>query len=342
MQTESLPFIECRGSAREMGQQYGEQASADILNNVEAFRIGSEDNDVAEFTDRTRAVLKRFVPDILDELIGLAEGSGAPLSALLRLNQVNTFSGPAPSPGCTSMALSDSPDGPILGKNNDGVSDDRRFIVRRTVPDAGNSLIQVTYTGWLSGLDGMNSAGLVNGHNSVGSRFDKTGERLDIRLWVYHLMRSCGTVGEFLSSVDGVPLTGKGFNIVVNDTAGDACVLEAAVPLVSSRGRGEPFVYATNHYASDSLKDADMRAPGQKPISVYRHGYLRWVDEMTPPRTLGDIEGILCSHEPWAPCRHGGAHESTTLWSMIGIPAQRRLRVASGTPCTCEYADYEV
>lgn len=342
MQTDALPYIECHGTPREMGRQYGEHAKADILNNLEAFRIGEETEKVTEFVARAQGALRRFAPDILDELIGLAEGSGASLSALLRLNQVNTFTMSRPSPGCTSMALSDSPDGPILGKNNDGTPDDRRFIVRKTVPDSGHSMIQVTYTGWLSGLDATNSAGLVNGHNSVGSKFDKAGERLDIRLWVYHLMRICGTVGEFLSSVDGVPLTGKGFNIVVNDTAGDTCVLEAAVPLVSHRDRGEPFVYATNHYASDSLKDADMRAPGQKPISVYRHGYLRWVDEMTPPRTLGDIQGILCSHEPWAPCRHGGAHESTTLWSMVGIPAQHRLRVASGTPCTCAYAEYEV
>jgi predicted choloylglycine hydrolase len=325
-----------------MGRQYGEQAKADILNNVEAFRIGEETEEVEAFVGRTRGVLERFVPDILDELVGLAEGSGAPLSALLRLNQVNTFTGPRPSPGCTSMAISGGPDGPILGKNNDGTPDDRRFIVRKTVPDDGHGLIQVTYTGWVSGLDAMNSAGLVNGHNSVGSVFDKTGERLDIRLWAYHLMRHCGSVCELLARIDTVPLTGKGFNVVVNDTAGDACVLEAAVPLVSVRDLGNPFVYAANHYASDRLKDADMRAPGQKPISVYRHGYLRWVEQTDPPEAPEDIERILSSHEPWAPCRHGGAHDSTTLWSMIGMPAQRRLRVASGPPCTYEYAEYEV
>ena len=247
MEEAALAIIPCSGSPKQMGLQYGEQAEEDIRNNVEAFGVGEENAEVAEFSGRTVAVLERFMPDVLEELRGVAEGSDQPLSAILRLNQVNTFTVPRPSPGCTSMALAGGADGPVLGKNNDGMPDRRRFLIRKTNPDAGHRMIQVTYAGWLSGLDAMNSAGLVNGHNSVGSRFNKSGERVDIRLWMYHLMRHSTSVADMMSRIGAAPLTGKGFNVVFVDGTGDTCVLEAAVPLVSPRNRGGSFVYATNH-----------------------------------------------------------------------------------------------
>ncbi len=342
MSEEHLPYIECHGSARQMGQQYGEQAADDIRNNVAAFGVEDEDEETRIFAQKTIKVLERHLPDVLEELRGLSEGSGQSLSALLRLNQVNTFTVPRPSPGCTSMALSQGEDGPVLGKNNDGSPDARRFIIRKTTPASGHRMIQVTYTGWVSGLDAMNSAGLVNGHNSVGSKFDKSGERVDIRLWMYALMRQSDGVADLLTRLDCVPLTGKGFNVVLVDRSGDTCVLEAAVPLVSVRSRGEAFVYATNHYASNTLSDADRRTPDQKPVTIYRYGYLLWRDAFQRPRHSRDLVDILQSHEPWAPCRHGGAHLSHTLWSMVGLPADQHLRVASGPPCSHAYLDYPV
>jgi len=117
----------------------------------------------------------------------------------------------------------------------------------------------------------------------VGSVFDKTGEHLDIRLWAYHLMRHCSSTAEFLARIDAAPLTGKGFNIVLTDAAGDTCVVEAAVPLIAVRDRRVPFVFATNHYVSEPLKDADRRAPDHKPVSIYRHGRLA----PSPPYVAG-------------------------------------------------------
>lgn len=336
-----LKVIECEGGPREMGRQYGEQAREEIRDNV-AFWGGGRIKADSGFLGHVREVLDRFVPDVLEEMEGLAEGADVPLASVLLMNHVDTFGEERASPGCTSFAISKDHDGPVLGKNNDGDQDDRCFLVRRSVPEHGLSMIQVTYAGWLSGLDAMNGAGLVNGHNSVGSVFDKSGEHLDIRLWTYHLMRHCRSTAEFLNRIDAAPLTGKGFNIVLTDAAGDTCVVEAAVPLIAVRGRRAPFVFATNHYVSEPLKDADRRAPDHKPVSIYRHGYLQWVAETSPPKDENGIREILKSHEPWAPCRHGGPHLSTTLWSMIGLPVEGCLRVASGPPCGCAYRTFEV
>jgi hypothetical protein len=186
----------------------------------------------------------------------------------------------------------------------------------------------------------MNATGLATCHNSVGSRFPKGGDRIGIRLWTHHLMRTCRTVAQFADGLRQVPLTGKGFNIVAADADGDTCVFEAAVPRVDQRDRGEGFVYATNHYASEALADADRRRPRDKRISQDRLGYFRWVAETNPPASVEDVEAILRSHEPWAPCRHGGPHDSYTLWSMVSVCRERRVRVAQGPPCEHAYEDH--
>jgi len=315
-----------------MGLEYGRQAREEIRQNAEFWLGAGRLKPTDAFVDMAHDAMALRMPEVLAELEGLAEGSGVELAALLAMNHVDTFG------GCTSMAIGASPDGPVLGKNNDGEPDERVFVIRTSSPADGLGMIQVTYAGWLSGLDAMNAAGLANGHNSVGSVFEKTGPRVDIRLWAYHLMRRCRSAREFLDAIDDAPLTGKGFNVVLADERGDTCVLEAAVPLVACRDRGGDFVFATNHYVSDALKDADRRAPGQKEISIHRYGYLRWRQRTSPPKTAADVRGILASHEPWAPCRHGGAHEAFTLWSMIALPRARRLLVASGPPCTHEHA----
>jgi len=324
-------IVRCAGGPREMGRQYGRAARDAIARNVDFWIGEGRLRASGGFAAAARAVLARRLPEVLDELEGLADGSGAPLEALLMMNQVDTFA--AAGDGCTSLAVADGPDGPVLGKNNDGERDGRAFVVRVSVPDDGLAMVQVTYAGWLSGLDAMNAAGLANGHNSVGSVFEKSGRRVDVRLWAYRLMRRCRSTGEFLAGLERAPLTGKGFNIVLADAAGDTCVVEAAVPRVACRGRGERFVFATNHYVSAGLADADRRRPAAKEISRNRYDYLRRIERRRPPAGREDVRDLLRSHEPWAPCRHGGPHVSFTLWSMIALPARRRLLVAPGPPC---------
>jgi isopenicillin-N N-acyltransferase like protein len=334
----NFQFIECSGTPREMGRQYGEAAREAIRTNLQSWRPGGSALAWDAYVKDTTAFLTRHAPEVLDELKGVAEGSGASLEALVVENAAGS---PRPSE-CTSMAIPNSRDGAILGKNNDGAVDERCWVLRRTKPVRGLPMLHFVSAGWLSGLDAMNGSGLANGHNSVGSSLGRVPGSIEIRLWAYHLMARCSTSEEFLQGLLSVPLNGKGFNVVTADAGRNGCVLECAVPKVVPRGLGEPFVYATNHYITDALKDADGRTPDQKQISIYRYGYLAWQDRMHRPGDEGDIRRLLKSHEPWAPCRHGQAHQSHTLWSIIAAPEQGRMDAAFGPPCTQEYTRYKI
>ena len=334
----SMRHIECRGEPREMGRQYGEQARADIIANLQAMGLGGALNvGQKEYARKMRALLEVHAPDVLDELIGISEGGKIPEEKLILENCAGT-----PAPQCTSVAVSSGPDGPVLGKNNDGETGELRWTIRHTRPSTGLPMIQVLCAGWLSGLDSMNAAGLVNTHNSVGSVFPRPAAGMEIRLWTYRLMTNCPTACRFIESLALLPLTGKGFNIAVADAENRHAVLECALPRIILRGENDGFVYATNHYVSDELKNADTRTPGQKKISMLRFNHLSKIERENPPASKEDIRRLLSSHEPWAPCRHGGEQKSHTLWSFIALPREQRVEISSGAPCENEYIPYEL
>jgi len=308
MSTE-LNVVECRGTPREMGRQYGEQAKEGIRKNLEK-RARRDSPKTRETAAAMRRVVSRFVPDVLEEIDGIAEGANLNADLLFVDNHVPLLEDDHPS-RCTVIAMNGSEDQTLVAKNNDApVDEDFDFVIRRCTPDHGIPSIQVTYAGWLSGLDAMNAEGLANTHGSVGSRFDTSGERIDIRLLAYHLLRRCRRTDEFLDGLRQAPLTGKGFSIGVGDAQGCTAMVDAAVPFVAVRDRNAPFAYSTNLYMAKGMENADARPPQKRPVCVYRYGYLRWRELTRPPRGLADLKGLLACHDPWAPCRHGGPHGS--------------------------------
>lgn len=340
-----MKLIECQGSPRDMGRQYGEQARQEIRRDLELRGNNRKLLVSAGFTATAKRAIESFYPDLMEELEGLSEGAGVELASVLRANHVDTFAESEifdpEAEGCTPVMLKDSPEGVIVAKNNDGPADeDYPFIIRRCRPDRGIPFIHVTYAGWLSGLDAINAEGLANTHGSVGSVFDKSGLRLDIRLWIYGLMQSCRSRDQFIRELAKIPLTGKGFSVAVGDLAGNTAILDAAVPFVAAREVDRQFSYSTNLYMSKGLEKADMRPLGKRDICLFRHGYLRWIEATNPPRRLADIKSLLGSHDPWAPCRHGGPHRSKTLWSMINLPQSGKVLIADGSPCTSEFVEF--
>ncbi len=49
------------------------------------------------------------------------------------------------------------------------------YVIRKCTPEKGIPSIQITFAGWLCGLDALNAAGLATTHGSVGS-ISVTGE----------------------------------------------------------------------------------------------------------------------------------------------------------------------
>lgn len=338
-----MKIVECRGSSRQMGEQYGETAREEIEFAFELWQPWFKKHPIRPFFVReTEASLERFAPEVLTELRGIAAGSNTPSEFILFLNFVDTF-GPEID-RCTPLLLRHSPDGSVVAKNNDaGIEEKFPFIIRRGVPEKGLPFIQVTYAGWISGLDMMNAEGLANTHGSVGSVFPRKGQRIDIRLRLYELMKTCRKLDELISGLQEtqVPLTGKGFSIAAADRDGECAFLDAAVPVVMERSRNCEFSWSANLYETPGLENADARIPARKPFLRSRS---RFIAEKPIPADLAELKGILSDHSaPNAPCHHGDpVSGDITVWSMYCLPEKGRVGVADGNPCTAAFRELEI
>ena len=330
-----MTTIECSGSPREMGRQYGEGARADIRYEVENIGVYYVKPERLEgFFAEANRVLPIYLPDLYEELQGVAEGANVDFKILMAMNFVDTFDNKTER--CTPLMLRDSADGVIVAKNNDaGEFEKCRFVTLIRRPDKGIPVVTVTYAGWLSGLDSMNAEGVANTHGSVGSKFPRSGDRVDIRLALMQVMKECRTSGELLEKLGRYPLTGKGFSIAVGDKYKNTFFIDAAVPKLVKRSENVPFSYSTNLYRAPEVEFADQRDPEARPFCARRSEYIAALPE---PASLEDIKNMLRDHSSCcAPCRHGGEARSVTKWSMINLPEQGQILIADGHPCENKY-----
>ncbi|MGN0871153.1 MAG: C45 family autoproteolytic acyltransferase/hydrolase [Victivallales bacterium] len=332
-----IRFIETCGTPRQMGEQYGEAMRREIHLAQELWSEWFRKHPVADdFVRNVRYVLNRYAPDVLEEFSGLSAGADTDENFLFAINFTDTFDDETER--CTPMFLRSSPDGVIVAKNNDAPQGESfPFVIRRGKPDRGLPFLQITYAGWLSGLDMMNAEGLADTHASVGSFFSKKGLNMDIRLRMYQLMQSCRTAKELALALREVPLTGKGFAVAVGDAQNDALFLDAAVPKIAVRAQQEDFAWAANLYMSPEVCNADTRPVNRRDHCLKRYEY---IGRQPVPRTMEQIRRLLCDHSsPYAPCRHGGEALSVTTWSMIALPQKRAVYYTDGNPCVNLYKE---
>lgn len=335
--------IVCRGNAVECGRQYGEAAAKWIRMEAELFGYhGQLTREMSSFAGFAARSLKDYAPEILDELDGIADGSGVPIEILLIMNVWESVAHGQMPDRCTTFLLGNSEAGTVVAKNNDGPECEREiapFILREVHPDKGIPFIQVTYAGWLSGLDMMNSEGLANTHGSVGSILPRQGNRLDIRLQCYKLMKECRSVPEFCRKLADVPLTGKGFSIAVADRNKNNAIVEAALPRIVIREQNTGFAFSTNLYYAPELAGCDARTPEAKKLNTCRKEFL---EKHPKPQNLTELKALMQTHGEVAPCRHGSGKGSSTFWSMIALPEAGKLLLAPDAPCHCKYIEFTV
>lgn len=337
MLEKTLPIIKCSGTPLEMGIQYGLQAKEAIKSNLEKFALVYDKLMIAKMKES----LQKFVPDVLEELEGIAQGSQVDLDLLLSYNHWELTNDDEER--CTVFVLHSNDEGLLIAKNNDSpVGENGKFVIRQCNPNNKIAFTQVTYAGFISGLDMINATGLCNTHGSVGSAFERKGLRLDIRLALYNLMQTCSTIDEVVQQLEQYPLTGKGFSIALGDAKGNSIIVDAAVPFLGKRARNTKFAYSTNLYEYKGFENADMRLPNRRNICVYRNGYLKYVENTNPPKTLTELKNLASIHAPWSPCRHGGIQGSVTDWSVIFFAEKQKFLIAHGQPCENEYQEMSI
>jgi isopenicillin-N N-acyltransferase-like protein len=340
-----MKIVEVSGNAHDIGCCTGEALREEIRLHLEMFPLSPDRKNWERRLPSFIAALKRYLPDVLAEIEGMAEGANIPLDDILRLN-IPMYANELDLEGCTNIAFADGSDGPIWGKNNDGLSAEKRRpacgrLVRR---NNGIPLLIFTFCGMVATTDGMNAEGVAVGHSSVGSVFQQSDHFVPIRLWAYEAMIHSHTTAEFVQRMASLPTRGKGYSILCLDRNGVMCSIEAPCPMMQIRKpeNGQRHMNCVNYYQLPHLANADRRSESGKQNAIARRRLLEQKLSEEDDFSLEGMKKILRYHGDPSICRHGDNDGSYTEYSMIGLPQGGRVLFLSGNPCENEFAEVKI
>jgi isopenicillin-N N-acyltransferase like protein len=362
----AIPFVhvQTRGTHRELGRAVGEAAREQVVASVEFFR--------ADFAAMTKGRLtfaeaerqapayaeaaRRWLPQYVEELEGLAEGSGVPFSQLLVLNCGEEFTSdeplcgpPAPDAArtphsgdhCTAVAV--VKDGRhVVGHNMDWYVIDavNNVLFDLTGPD-GTRVMGLAGAPYLLML-GMNSHGIGNVSNSVHSNDNRVGvpntfvRRSTLEARTLEEARDRGLLAA----------RARGTNQFFADAGGRLWDLETsatACDLADHTAAG--FMAHSNHYASAAMQPYEGYLGGESEVRLGTAERLlaAGLDSDEDPVDL--VARILRTHDPSPDdciCGHPDpsappADQGMTVGSLICDLDELVMYACAGPPCENEY-----
>lgn len=353
MKTDILPFIHVRGSWGDMGYQVGQMFAPLIGRHVDAWLRHVEEETgcghaaalatAAQFA----APIQEYTPFLWEELEGMAQGSGVPVTHLLvlqaRAEVMRTHKTVLPeahTQECTTFAVGGqrtANNAVLFGQNVDLVPfvEDFGVIVRQHPKDAPAALWYTT--AGLLGHNGLNEAGVgicANFINDPGG----WGEGLPRYMLARLALRQDSAEAALQAALK--PPRAASRNLLLADVQGvllDAEVLrkEAAV----LRATDGLLVHA-NHLEAAEFQGYEIAAENS---CLRRQRLQALLDNAAEPLTVRAIQQIYRDHHnaPHSICAHPFAGRNIqTVVSVIGDLSARKLYVAKGVPCQAPYATY--
>lgn len=343
-----FPIVEVRGKThRDMGQALGEQLTDRIREVLAELRIPGEYQLPAHRSLLCGSFLRRmrrYAPELLEEMEGIAEGAGVPRDDVFVYNdlpemwQADAF-GRAAAAGCTAFGFTDSPIGPIIGKNNDIGENAAKYHIphRYTFPDGRKALI-FTWPGTVWANAFVNEQGLAFGGATVTSAgTDPEGFPSNFMFRVF--AERAGSVEEAVALIPTLPISTHAFTGVLADehTVRGLEVGVGGHAVLEPEGGA---CWGTNHFTQ-----AEMLARQKADAQVMATSWARWarLEELTKdtPHTVEGAKSILAHHADWGSiCQHGkGPAQMHTSASYVMVPRERRVDFAYGRPCQVDWVE---
>lgn len=355
-----LPTIEVSGSRRELGRQHGEAARSQIRDSIgyyqQSFKriTGLEWAEIRRNAPRWVAPIDSYLPEISQEIRGIAEGAGVEFEDVLALNARGELSTHNPfaeeaEEGCSSYALlpQASGDGHVYcGQNWDWRCEISGTVVllRITQPDRPTIIMQ-TEAGQV-GRHGANSAGIALNANGLGTRWGK-----GIGVPQPIIRRKILESADMQSALRAVFESRQSLctNLLVTHRDGFAIDLETTPDRHGWMYPTDGLLVHTNHFIAFV---PEQIAATYRPFSVNSLWRLpRLTEGLRAAKQPGDatiVRGAIASAlrdhfgYPNAVCKHGdtasvGTDLNQTIASSIVDLTTGEYWIAAGNPCKSEY-----
>jgi isopenicillin-N N-acyltransferase-like protein len=348
-----IPVIEVKGTHRQMGFAIGREMKECVERMVINYRQMIEQSPEIKLTWERAVVQARkylpfvveYMPQYVDELRGLAEGSGTEFEDLVVCNCLEEMTSDMLFERCTTIAF--GPDRTanghvLIGHNEDWMPVDRdlQYVVRAD-PEGELPFLSATYGGLLCNI-GFNSAGVAQAINSVYP----TDVRLGVpRVFVGRSVLASSRIGTAINRALH-PRRAAGYNHVLVDENGELYNLEVTSTRYDMLYGGDGWLAHSNHYTSNWLHELEEK-PEQLTGSRVRNNRAQRLAAKAVQRgkvQIEDVQAILSDHVnyPSSICSHPkdrpAINQSATIGSIIMDLSARTMWYCYGNPCEGEYA----
>jgi isopenicillin-N N-acyltransferase-like protein len=355
----SVPYleIEVHGSHREIGRQIGEASRHLIVAGIAYYEEYHEAMGGLPFAAAERECLaylppaRQALPGVVEELEGMAEGAGVPLSRLLVPNlgeELTCDADPAASPTgspvartehCTSVAVR-AGGRCLLGHNEDWWAGDvDKNVLLHITTDDGTQILAMT-SACLLPPTGINSHGVATAGNTLYADDQRVGVPNNF------IRRSLLEARSLDDARQRALLAtrARGSNHLFADAAGGLLDIEAAATHAALIV-GEDRLVHTNHFVDPAMTAHDLSTSQGTRLRLARASDLldQGLARGDDPRDL--VQSILSDHDAtdqaMSICGHPdlsvppGERDMTTA-SMIWDLQALTVEVCAGPPCENE------
>ncbi|MFC5179409.1 C45 family autoproteolytic acyltransferase/hydolase [Nocardioides taihuensis] len=363
----AVPYrrIRVSGTAHERGVQYGQQAREEVLHcrtaYEEAFQksVGWTWAQAVEATSHLVAPVEDAFPQYLDEMRGIAEGTGVTFEDVFTMNARTEVIWAATvrqseaerawlARECSAFALlpSRTEDGhTLVGQNWDWLvhSFDSLVVLEVEQPDLPN-FVTVVEAGLLA-KSTMNSAGLGVAVNALVTSADTAQPGIPFHVLI-RAFADCESLSDavyiashHVRSSSGNYLIGHADGIAVNleTVPGDYRGITPILPV-------DDALVHTNHFVRDVPGSRDVAHYAMADSLVRLQLVQRSIAESIAPLTVDALRCALSDHAdfPAAVCCHPDPREPrwqqwATVMSVVLDLDARTMYLSDGNPCQNEY-----
>jgi predicted choloylglycine hydrolase len=292
---------------------------------------------------------RKHVPEVVEEVRGMADGARVPLDDLLVLNARCELEAaqltPAGCPGCSTIVVATG-EKLLVAHNEDGdvAWRDLMFLVR-VLPPSGVRFLALCYAGLVPGnAPAINDRGVAFVTNYIGTTAWRPG------IPRYFLDRKALEARNPDEAVERVLHAERGYGFhhvfaAMSHGRPRAVAVEATPSRAQVREISGVYVH-TNHLVLDELAgeaqvESYVRRSSQPRYATLTEALGRVAEPTALP--LDELVRLLSSHEgaPYSPCRHPAdtVRGLTVACAAFDVP-RRRMRLYAGNPCEAGSAEY--
>ena len=279
------------------------------------------------FAEKCLDEYKRYFPEILDEIRGIADGNEVPENVLQTiLFSMYCFE---LDNRCTVFAIS-TEDEIIFGRDSDFLKSLEKLYMNCIYRLTGSNSFNANTTAYVQMEDGINEHGLATGLTFVYPRIRKPG--LNAGMLVRYLLEKCSTTKESVEELHRLPIA-SAQTITLADKKGDIAVVECNPEniVVIEPEPCEQFVATANNFYSVQMRGwrngdiDDWRSDEryQTAFSALKNNKGNYSVDLAKSILSGKY-GFMCQYD-----RKGIAD---TVWSVVYDIKHDRIWRVEGNP----------